>query len=102
MTTATTKTPKEILERVGRIQEFHRNTKLDAAYELPGSDNDPPPNAFRIFDGYPKIPLPKNLHQCLGRNHPPNLSAAAWKQCRKARSSLRKICKLWLPGSFMG
>jgi SagB-type dehydrogenase family enzyme len=57
----TTKTPKEIIERVGRIQEFHRNTKLDAAFELPVPDSDPPPEAFRIFDGYSKIPLPKNL-----------------------------------------
>jgi len=54
--------PREILERVERIREYHDSTKLsESAQAGSKSAQGPAPEVFRVFDGYPKTPLPTNL-----------------------------------------
>jgi len=54
--------PREILERVERVRDYHDSTKLsESAHAGGGSAHGPAPEVFRVFDGYPKTPLPTNL-----------------------------------------
>jgi len=53
--------PRDIHERVERVREYHDSTKLPEAPAAAAVTHGPPPNVFRLFDGYPKTPLPTNL-----------------------------------------
>ncbi len=53
--------PREILERIDRVAEYHRATKHtheSIRLEPDGPHWSEKPNPFRIFEDYPKIPLP--------------------------------------------
>jgi SagB-type dehydrogenase family enzyme len=55
--------PQDILERVGRVQRFHQQTKC--AYpqplEPPGLDPRVRPSPYRVFDAAPRVPLSTTL-----------------------------------------
>jgi SagB-type dehydrogenase family enzyme len=56
------KAPRDIHERVERVREYHESTKLPETLP-PGTatTHGPAPAVFRLFEGYPKTPLPTNL-----------------------------------------
>ncbi|HET6246190.1 MAG TPA: SagB/ThcOx family dehydrogenase [Tepidisphaeraceae bacterium] len=58
------KLPRDILERVDRVMEYHRSTKLTAtSVRAQPTVLDPAtkPSAYRCFDDQPAIPLPTTL-----------------------------------------
>lgn len=52
--------PREILDRVERVRDYHDSTKLSDSAQA-GRSGGPAPEVFRVFDGYPKTRLPTNL-----------------------------------------
>jgi SagB-type dehydrogenase family enzyme len=51
--------PQHILERVERVLEYHRFSRVSAT--TPPNSPEPPPSVYRVFDGHEKIPLPTSL-----------------------------------------
>ena len=56
--------PRDILERVERVRDFHQSTKYDEAACKAAQNPENPaaqPNPYRVFDHLPKVPLPTKL-----------------------------------------
>src|SRR5215213_8550525 len=56
--------PQEIIDRVMRVFEYHRSTKLtpqNRHAEIPMPDLANQPDDVRVFEMKPKVPLPQGL-----------------------------------------